>query len=437
MYIDIHSIWNILFSIENRIVSNPCNLASRSFCASENRKSCLNHNQFAQNHHQRCSRYPRLDARISDQDYLGYSLADMQASGTDVKIVKVPMTSELLRGLFDDGSRKTVTVNQYIAHVVWLYRGLFGLDEIHNFDWLKGSERVLDYLAITYADKPSMQATGINPLLVIVKKEYPKDRELYQTYYQQYQAVRESMKKARPPPQVMTESEFRNWKTLEQINERRVELQRRVNQYVLPKPPHELTIEDKVTLIRYLVLCLCTYSPAVRGDYSELPIIRFESIESPAAKLLMAENGNYLLEYAKGQFRVVLKDYKTVKTYGEQHIDLPTRSNNVVSESLAVFPRKYLLSRMRTPDAPMSRNYLAKFCANIFPDANVGTCLLRKICESNTIKDAPSIAEREQLAKQMLHSSTMQMVTYEKKYLPDGTKIQFASVSMYTIFIEV
>jgi hypothetical protein len=186
-----------------------------------------------------------------------------------------------------------------------------------------------------------------------------------------------------------------------------------------------MSSKDKVTLIQRLVLCLYTYSPAVRGDYSELPVILFESIESPAAKMLMARNGNYLLDYAKGQFRVVLKDYKTVRTYGVQHIDLPTRSNNVVSESLTVFPRKYLLSRMRTPDEPMSRNYLAKFCANIFPDANVGTCLLRKICVLNTMKDAPSIAEREHLAKQMLHSSTMQMHTYEKKYLPDGSKIQF------------
>jgi hypothetical protein len=165
----------------------------------------------------------------------------MQASAADVKVVKMPMTLELLRGLFDDGSRKTVTVNQYIAHVVWRFKGLFGLDaEIHNFDWLKDSKRVLDYLAGTYADKLSMQATGINPLLVIVKKEFAKDQELYQTYYQRYQTVRKLMEKARPPPQVMTQSKFRNWKTVEQINKRCVELQRRVNRYILSNPPNEL-----------------------------------------------------------------------------------------------------------------------------------------------------------------------------------------------------
>jgi hypothetical protein len=102
----------------------------------------------------------------------------------------------------------------------------------------------------------------------------------------------------------------------------------------------------------------------------------------------MAGNGHYLLEYAKSQFRIVLKDNKTFKTYGEQKIDLPSQSNNAIAESLIVFPKKYLLTRMRSPNEPMSRNYLAKFCAAIFPDANVGTCLLRKICISNAMRDA-------------------------------------------------
>jgi hypothetical protein len=100
------------------------------------------------------------------------------------------------------------------------------------------------------------------------------------------------MDDARPPPQQMTESEFKNWKTLEQINKRRVELQRKVNRYILRKSPHELTTGDKVALIRHLVLCLYTYSPTLRNDLSNLSIVQFEGIKSLAAKTLMAGNGN-------------------------------------------------------------------------------------------------------------------------------------------------
>lgn len=82
---------------------------------------------------------------------------------------------------------------------------------------------------------------------------------------------------------------------------------------------------------------------------------------------------------------------------------MPDESNSVIAESLCIFPRSYLLSRIRTPDAPMSRNYLTKFCSQLFPDANVGTCLLRKIYIFNAMKDAPSLAERDLLARPMLH----------------------------------
>jgi hypothetical protein len=358
-------------------------------------------------------------------EYLRYQ--GMATSKADVKTVTLPETEELLQRIFDDGTRKPVTIKQYISHVIRLYRGLFGSEaEISGFDWLQDADRVITYFAETYSDKLSMQATGLNPLLVITKKEFSKDQELYQTYYKRYQTVRDLMEKAKPPPQQLSESEYRNWKTLDQINELRVELQRKVNRNILPKSPDQLSVGDRVILMRYLVLSLYTNSPSLRNDFSNLPIIRFEDLHGQSARILMAGSGNYLLEYAKDQYKVVLKDFKTVRTHGEQKIDLPQRSCNIVSDSLRAFPRRFLLSRMRNGDEPMTRNYLTIFCSKIFPDANVGTCLLRKICVSNQMKDAPSIAERQALAKQMLHSPAMQMRIYEKHYLPNGQKIQFS-----------
>lgn len=352
----------------------------------------------------------------------------MQTSKANVKTVTLPKTEELLQRIFDDGTRKPVTIKQYVCHVVRLYKGLFGSKaKISDFEWLKDANRIITYFSETYSDKLSMQATGLNPLLVIVKKEFPKDQELYQMFYKRYMTVRDLMEKAKPPPQMLTESEYRNWKTLDQINELRVELQRKVNRNILPKLPAKLTVDDKVILMRYLVLSLYTNSPSLRNDFSNLPIIRFEDMNGPSARILMAGTGNYLLEYAKDSYRVILRDYKTMRTHGVQNIELPQRTCNVISDTLRAYPRRYLLSRMRNGDEPMSRNYLTVFCSKIFPDAQVGTCLLRKICVSNQMKDAPSIVERQQLAKQMLHSLAMQMNTYEKHYLPDGSKINFGA----------
>jgi hypothetical protein len=161
-------------------------------------------------------------------------------------------------------------------------------------------------------------------------------------------------------------------------------------------------------------------------DYSDCPIIRFEDTKTMEARDIMARTGNNLLEIAKGQFRLILKDFKTVKHHGPTSINMSARSNNVIAKSLQVLPKKYLLSRIRLPDKPMTRNYLTNFCSTgLFEDASVGSCLLRKICVSNMFKDAPSIAERDELARSMLHTAAVSQRVYEKKYLPDGTRIQF------------
>lgn len=52
-----------------------------------------------------------------------------------------------------------------------------------------------------------MQATGINPLLVVVRKVFPDDKDLYDRYYQRYTEVRKVMDESRPPPQQLTERE--------------------------------------------------------------------------------------------------------------------------------------------------------------------------------------------------------------------------------------
>jgi hypothetical protein len=78
---------------------------------------------------------------------------------------------------------------------------------------------------------------------------------------------------------------------------------------------------------------------------------------------------------------------------------------------------------MRKPDVPMGRNYYSKFMAGIWPDANVGSSLMRKILISNEYKDAPSLRDRAEKASSCLHSVAVQQTHYEKKYRPDGTPI--------------
>jgi hypothetical protein len=338
----------------------------------------------------------------------------------------VTQGERLLRSAFEDGTQKDLTIQQYINHVMRLFQGFKRQRDFTSFDWIKDADGIIKYFQEAYPTKLSMQATGINPLLVIARKAFPDDKQLYDAYYQRYSDIRKLMEDAKPPLQQLTEREAANWMSLQQIVDRRVELQRHVNRKILNKKPKDLPDEDKIVLFRHLILCLYSYQPVIRNDYSDCPIVRLKDTKTAEARDIMSGSGNYLLEIAQDQFRLVLNNYKSVKHHGPTSIDMSTRCNNVIAESLQVFPRKFLLSQIKSPDKPMSRNYLTKFCSTgLFKDASVGSCLLRKICISNLFKDAPSIAEREDLARSMLHTAAMAQRTYEKKFNPDGTRIKF------------
>jgi hypothetical protein len=350
----------------------------------------------------------------------------MEALSANMKVIRTLTSVErLLHEVFDDSTRKPYTVDQYCARVMRLFKSMHApKEDFEDLDWVKDTTSIIEYLENAYSNKLPTQATSITPLLITARKLWPGDQRIYEALFDRYTAVRKAMEDARPA-QHMSKRVAKNWKSLDEINQRRVKLQRKINRSIAPKKPEEVIVPDKVTLCRYLVLCLYTQMPAIRNDWSDLPIVRFHQVGSTSARDLMAGFRNYLLEYAKGSYRLHLNLYKTDKTHGPQILDIPVRLGNVITESLAIFPRRYLLSRMRTPDAPMGSGYLTKFLAAIYPDSNLGSCLLRKITISNAMKDAPSLYERDQLAKSMLHTAPIAMRHYELKYKPDGSRIQF------------
>jgi hypothetical protein len=136
----------------------------------------------------------------------------MQASNDNIKIVTTLTVGEkLLHKVFDDGNQKPLTVLKYCNHVMQLFKGLHApAQDFDSFDWIKDSAAIIEYFDNAYSTKLSMQATGLNPLLVVVPIVFPSEQQLYDAYYKRYTAVREMMEKARPPSQVMTEAEFKN-----------------------------------------------------------------------------------------------------------------------------------------------------------------------------------------------------------------------------------
>jgi hypothetical protein len=340
-----------------------------------------------------------------------------------VKHIKVEATpEEIVKTAFDNNHRKENTLRQYVAQTLRLHAHFFqGSEELKDLRWVKTDcTELIEFLKSEYFHKLPAQH-GYMFTLMIIAKDHLRDMALWKVYFDRHEEIKKAREALRPPLQQMTEHEGANWKTLEEITKKREELQRRVNRVILPKQPADIMIEDRIDLIRHLILCLYAYLPTLRNDYSDAPIIFMRDHRSSAIRKLM--QGNHIMETAKGQFTFHLRYFKTDRTHAEKAYTFPTRMNNVVVESLTVFPRRYLLSCMRKPNTPMGRNYHSKFMAAIWPDANVGSSLMRKILISNEYKDAPSLKDRTEKASSCLHSVVIQQTHYEKKYKPDGTPI--------------
>jgi hypothetical protein len=236
----------------------------------------------------------------------------MEASNVETKVIRTGASGErLLHNVFDDSTRKPYTVAEYCARVMRLFKSMHApREDFDSLDWVRDTAKIIEYLDNVYSDKLPSQATSISSLLIIARKLWPSDQQTYEALFNRYTAVRKAMDDARPAQQ-MSEREAKNWKSLDEINQPRVELQRKINRSIAPKKPEEVTVADKVTLCRYLVLCLDTQMPPIQNDWSSLSIVRVEEVGSTAARELMSGSRNYLLEYAKGSYRLHLNSYKT------------------------------------------------------------------------------------------------------------------------------
>jgi hypothetical protein len=125
-------------------------------------------------------------------------------------ITTVTEGERLLRTVFDDGTQKELTIQQYTKHVMRLFQGFKRQQDFNSLGWIQDADAIIRYFQETYSTKLSMQATGINPLLVAVRKAFPNDKQLYDAYYKRYTEVRKLMDESKPPPQQLIERKASN-----------------------------------------------------------------------------------------------------------------------------------------------------------------------------------------------------------------------------------
>jgi hypothetical protein len=147
----------------------------------------------------------------------------------------------------------------------------------------------------------------------------------------------------------------------------------------------------------YLVASLYTMQPPVRADYGEMKVF---------GKRSSRRTGNELIWGQKKDAYFVFREYKTAKTYGKVEVKVSPAMLGVITDWFAHLGKtpKFLLGRAITP------NDLLGVINHAFRSTkkDIGVNLLRHAYITEFMKTPRTIAEREELAKKMLHDKDTQ-----------------------------
>ena len=156
---------------------------------------------------------------------------------------------------------------------------------------------------------------------------------------------------------------------------------------------------------QYLILALYTMQPPLRQDYKDMQIVE----ERPAE-----DDKNYLWKKAN-KYVIVLNKDKVYKTYGRAEIPLSTELSSIIDDSLAMFPREYILSTLRDGNKELGKQNFERIVNEIFSPKKVSVDILRSAYISHMYAD-PNFSrnQKKELAELMRHSIEIADQTYNK-----------------------
>lgn len=275
--------------------------------------------------------------------------------------------------------------------------------EIENLNFLKDTSKILkkmEDLALT------TRKNRLTAVIVALKAYTPKDAEESDTlkFYRETldQYTKEYFDEIQKNEK--TDKEQKNWTTLSSLKKVMNSYKRDIQERELLKK-NKLSTKEFYLLQNYLITSLYLLLPPLRLDYT-MEIIN----DIKDAK----EDKNYLLNKSRNKKTFIIREFKNVKTHGEQVIEVPKMLNSIINNWLKYNKTNSFLLNNR--GGPLSANGLGKAITKAFKpsgkDINLG--MLRKIWVTENT-DSEAIKKAQKLAADMLHSPKIQQTVYNKK----------------------
>ena len=319
--------------------------------------------------------------------------------------------NQLKDKVIDGRNIKESTWKSYLTNIKQLVEHLDD-GKYTNNEFLHNRSKVKEHLGNL---KPAKQRMVISTILVLLSpcgknQPEPQDKSIYNFYTSllatKMDAYFDEQKEQIANPKQL--SNWRSWKDILAVQNSFMNLIRR-EKY---NSKDTVTKDESKKLQEYLVISLYTLIPPRRLDYSSMSIVDAKTYSNMDEKDKNACNYLVVQSRVKKYFSFG-EDSQKNKTF--YYTQVPPKLNQILNLYLKHHKECFLLVNARA--GPLSADGLSKMLIRILEKDNkrISVNMLRHIYLSEKFKDAPSIKQRQLLALEMGHSSTIAEHVYTKK----------------------
>ena len=304
---------------------------------------------------------------------------------------------------------KDTSLNTYICAIKTIKKKLNLKDDdksLENIDFLDDFDKV--FSVINLEKTITSKKNKITAILVALSTDKEKNAKLIEKYNNELKKMNDSYLSFLKQ-QKKTDTQEKNWITyptlISIINSIAVE----VTAAKINKLAKEALSNRDFDLLQQYIILRTYLSFPIRNDYANMKVINIKEYNK-----LDAPENNFLVLSSNNKKQFYINEYKNRKRLGAKKFDIPTTLNKIINLWLRYNKSGYYLVKTNRT-SPMNGNDITKYLNKIFrkyaDGKKISTSMLRHIIISHSMKDEPTIKEKEEEEKKVeekyLHSNAV------------------------------
>jgi len=305
---------------------------------------------------------------------------------------------------------KESTLKQYMSHLNKLRKNFE--KEYDNIGW-KFLEDIESVKSSVSSNVYTSQRNTYNSVIVLLMALNSNND--YDTTIEEYTKMRDELNAQYVKDKSegkMSEKQENNFVTREEIEIMLQKMYDKIKTEKIKKKT-QITNSDRELLTTYTLFHLLLRCPT-RNDMAGMKLVSTNDLKKTHDDI--RNHQNYLIKTKNG-FIMELNEYKTDKTYGRVHINVPSECAKVLRMFLKYTNKtNWDVVFTSSINKPLSRNGITQLlikCSNEYLNKSVSTTMMRKCVASDLFSQKNK--DQEELAKICCHSVEVQNQVYVKK----------------------